>query len=609
MELNTLILTTQEENYSQFGEILPEKSQKCDEEISDSVPSLPSGFFFTDQGLMYQHEGKDGQNPPSPIFICSRLDITACTRDDDNQNHGRLLEFKDVDNHLHVWAMPMELLAGDGTAYRQVLLSMGLIIAPGKRARELLTIYIQSSNPIRRARCVSQIGWHKSCFVLPNKTIGCFGKERLILQTISSSLPNYSTSNSLSEWMEHVSILCIGNTRLAFSLSVAFATPLLNLLGLENGGFHFRGSSSIGKTTALAIATSVWGGKEHIQRWRATTNGLEALAAVHNDTLLCLDELSQIDAGIAGENAYMLANGSGKNRADRHGSSKKKATWRLLFLSTGEISLADHMMEDGKKIRAGQEIRIIDIPADTHVHGIFENLHGYPNAASFAEILNQECSAYYGTAAQEFIRLLIENYADVITQIKQFMEDFLSTCVPKNADGQVYRAGKRFALVAAAGELATAFGITGWNKFEATLSAKACFESWLNNRGGLVSQEELAIISQAKRFFEQHGESRFSLWDAPPENKTINRAGYKKYTNEGVEYFVFKESFKTEIAAGFDHRLFARVCIKHGLLREGTKKEYTRSERLPHSTVNTRCYRFTPKVLGNDEGDEDELHE
>lgn len=605
MKSSSIVLTTQEENCSQIVEIIPEDLKESGEKKINKP--LPPGFFFGDQGLMYQSEGKESHEPPPPIFICSRLDVTACTRDDANQNHGRLLEFMDIDHHHHSWAMPMELLAGDGTVYRETLLSMGLIIAPGRKARDCLTIYIQSAKPSSRVRCINQIGWHKSSFVLPDQTIERDNKERLVLQAISSNTPDYTIASTLNEWRDNISGLCIGNSRLVFSICIAFATPLLNLLGIENGGFHFRGPSSTGKTTALAIASSVWGGKDYIQRWRATTNGLEALAAVHNDTLLCLDELSQVDASAAGEIAYMLANGAGKNRANRQGCFSKKAKWRLLFLSTGEISLADHMMEDGKKIRAGQEIRIIDISADTQVYGIFENLHGYANAAAFAEALTQNCYIYHGTAAREFIRLLIEKSKEVIPLIKGFMDEFQSTCIPKGADGQVHRSAKRFALVAAAGELATAFGITGWGASDAFHSAQTCFNSWLNCRGGLVSQEELSILSQIKRFFEQHGESRFTMWDAPLEHKTIYRAGFKKISGEGIEYFVLPESFKNDISAGFDHRLVAKVCLKHGLLREGTNKEATRSERLPHSASNTRCYRFTSAVLGSDAGGLDEL--
>lgn len=583
-------------------EVLRLSLQRANElEAQYEEDKLPSGFYFSNDSLMYQADAKGDQDAPEPIFICSRLRITACTRDDANQNHGRLLEFKDIDNVHHEWAMPMQLLAGDGTAYREELLSMGLRIAPGSRARNQLTHYIQSSKPRARARCVVRTGWHNTCFVLPDQTIGNSGKEHVILQAASSHFPDYVIKGTLEEWREKVSSLCLGNSRLIFSLSVSFSTPLLNVLGLENGGFHFRGASSTGKSTALFAAASVWGSKDYVQRWRATINGIEALAAGHNDALLCLDELSQVDANMAGEIAYMLANGSGKVRSNRQGHSRKKALWRLMFLSTGEISLAEHMGEVGKKARAGQEVRIVDIPADTYKYGLFEDLHGFSNGAAFSQALAQACSVCHGSAAVEFLTLLIKNLETAVHVVKKFSDEFMGAFVPQNADGQVYRVARRFALVAAAGELATSLGITGWEKGDSLQSAKACFFDWLKGRGGTGSQEEQSILSQVCCFFEQHGESRFTPWDAPSEHKTLNRVGFRKTgDNGGMEFFVLKGAFKTEIAKGFDHRLVGKMCLKHGLLLEGSKGESTRSEKLPGIKGSTRCYRFTSKVLGDD---------
>ena len=51
----------------------------------------------------------------------------------------------------------------------------------------------------------------------------------------------------------------------------------------RSGGFHFRGGSSIGKTTTLQIAASVWGNRDFIRSWRATSGFPRASswAAVH----------------------------------------------------------------------------------------------------------------------------------------------------------------------------------------------------------------------------------------------------------------------------------------------------------------------------------------
>src|SRR5262249_55465368 len=74
----------------------------------------------------------------------------------------------------------------------------------------------------------------------------------------------------------------------------AFVSPLLALIGADGGGINFRGPSSIGKTTLLATAASVWGrGDERgfIRTWRGTGNGIEAAATQFSDTFLPLDEI------------------------------------------------------------------------------------------------------------------------------------------------------------------------------------------------------------------------------------------------------------------------------------------------------------------------------
>ena len=110
--------------------------------------------------------------------------------------------------------------------------------------------------------------------------------------------------------------------RSAAAVSLALAGPLLEPLGLDSFGLHLRGASSSGKTTALRVAASVWGGPGVLTTWRSTSNGLEGMAALRNSTMLALDELGQATAAEVGEVVYMFANGQGKARARRSGAAR-----------------------------------------------------------------------------------------------------------------------------------------------------------------------------------------------------------------------------------------------------------------------------------------------
>lgn len=105
-------------------------------------------------------------------WFCSLLEVVAETRSTDSEDWGRLLCVTDRDIRTKEWAMPMSMLAGDGTGYRERLLSLGLIMAPGRFARDALHEYISTARPELKARCVNRLGWGGRAFVLPRQTFG-----------------------------------------------------------------------------------------------------------------------------------------------------------------------------------------------------------------------------------------------------------------------------------------------------------------------------------------------------------------------------------------------------------------------------------------------------
>ncbi len=593
-------------------ELIRDRSEKIKEKSREEAEKqrlkLSTEFYLDETSLWYQQAPKGENDTPLPLRICSRLEIIAVTRNQYGEEFGRLLHWHDCDGKLHTWTMPMSLLAGDGTLYVSVLLSKGLEIEPGKLVRQKLTPYIQSSHPEKRILCTPHIGWHDNCFVLPSQTIGQTANEQIILQSGHVD-GNFSSRGSLEDWQQ-LAKLAEGNSRLVFAISMSFAALLLTPLGIEGGGAQYRGMSSFGKTTCLRAAASCYGGKNYLLPWRATTNGLEGIALNHNDTLLCLDELSQCDPEKIGEAIYMLANGSRKIRADSSGFSKPPTSWRILFLSTGEINLADHIQQAGKRSRAGQEVRILDIPVDTGKYGAFENLHGYATGNAFAETLNELASKYYGTAAIRFIELFIAKKAEYLQMVREKMRQFKQENLPINAHGQVIRALDRFAIIAAAGEIATHMGITKWDPGEAFRGAKSCFEAWLQARGGVGSMEIDQIKTSIRTFFECYGESRFadiasfkqytddSSLTQTPHQKIANRAGFRECKGDKTTYYVFPEVFKSELCAGFDKKLVEEVCREAGWLIPGNDRIQLK-KRLPQMGSKS-VYAFSNKVLGDE---------
>lgn len=520
------------------------------------------------------------------FLICSPLEIVAETHTEEGKNYGRLLRWQDSKGRAHVWAMPIELIHGESFEFIKRLTGEGLELMPTKKHREKLSFYIATSKPDKTITCTDRIGWHGKAFVLPNETFGA-GFDEIIFQSAHEGFHKFGVKGSLKDWQENVSKYCIGNSRLAFAVSVAFASPLLKTVDVQGGGFHYRGLTSTGKTTALLVGGSVCGGSEtdshgFCQTWKATANGLEAVAESHNHALLCLDEIGECDGRQVGEIAYMLANGHGKNRMARTVTARRSLTWNLLFLSSGEQRLSDKMRESGQTVKGGQEVRLCDIEAETGAFGLFENLHGFASGQEFSDKLRTASKEYYGAAIREYLRLLATlDHEAIKKNWREFQQKFIAEVLPeKDYPPEIYRAATRFALIAFAGEIATKFNITAWNAGEASTAVRVLFKNWLDGRSEAGTDAENAV-RQVRNFLELHGQSRFQ--DTQSAFQTVsNRAGFrrKNATTDETEFLIYREVFRSEVCKNFDAKFVAGELAARGFLIKGSDGKNTRNERI-----------------------------
>jgi putative DNA primase/helicase len=567
---------------------------------------MPPGYQFTRYGLVWRDDAEDS----SDLFLAGVFDVPAETRDGEGTSWGVLLRWDDHDGREHKYALPRSMLAGDGADARRILLDAGLYVSPAHKAREKLNHFLGTVRSPERARATSRIGWHDGVFVLPDGAIGTSGSNELFLLQHTGSLKHaFRQQGRLSDWQENVARLAPGNSRLVLAVSTAFASALIGPCDGESGGIHFRGPSSTGKSTALIMAASVWGGGddgEYVRSWRATSNGLEGVALAHCDALLCLDEISEVAPREASEISYMLGNGSGKSRSTREGLAKPPARWRLLFLSSGEVSLADKIAEEGRSRRttAGQSVRLIDLPADARAGlGLFEHLHGSDSAERFARQIKQASTLHYGTAARAFIKYVVEE-PDCLQHRSEFYRQFVGTYVDPVADGQVHRVAQRFALIALAGELAITARILPWEAGTAVKAAGRCLEDWVNSRGGIEPAEIRGGIEQVRSFISAHGSSRFlQPWEPGGGNQPLREvAGFRKREGDGWDYYVTSSAWRDEVCKGFNSTTIAEALHQRGLLAATQNGRLNSVVRVPGEGPQ-RLYHLHSKLLGNSHDD------
>lgn len=538
---------------------------------------------------LYWHDWGRGDDPePVDTWIAAPIHALAITGDEDGRSAGLLLRFRDHFGKWREWSMPLHLLKGSGDELRGELLDMGLRINVRQKGR--LTEWLMFQHPREQLIAATRTGWHETdggrCFVLPGNTIG---SDAVRHQSEHPGVDDFRQSGTLDGWREQVARCCRGNPVLLLTVSAAFAGPLLKTAALRDAGghgIHLVGDSSRGKTSALQAAASVWGGPGFVRTWRATGNGLEAAAAALNDTCLILDEISECDPREIGGVVYALANGHGKQRARREGGSRQAARWRVIALSTGERTLSAHMSEGGARVKAGQQARLLDLPATERAHGAFDELHGHADGRAFADTLKQAAELHYGHAGPAFVRYLLEcghDLPDLYAQARQAGRF-------DAGDELAGRAAGVFALVGLAGELATEAGLTGWSGGEALEAAEEAF-SWWKARKGEGRTEQQQILAGVRDFIERHGDARFSSMTGEPRS-VPNRAGYWRDDPDGRVY-LFHATALQEAAPGFEAARILDALEAAGWIAE--REERSRSTRVRiHGQQPRRYYAVRP---------------
>jgi putative DNA primase/helicase len=598
---------------------------------TDPQSSKPFDRFSVDtDGVWYTPPADAGM----PFTLCPPLRVTGLARNGQDNEAALLLEFDTPYKKNRRWLMPLPMLAGDGTAYRSALLSQGFMAPTDAKRRALLTQFLQSREPGELVRHVPRVGWHGRCYVLPGETLGTNPTgERVIFHSEAGIEANFNQRGKLEQWQQDLARLCVGNSRATFAVSTAFGGPLLAWApGTTGGGFHFTGATSIGKTTCFLLAASVWGkGTEkdpdsYMQKWRATSNGLEYQGEQHNDGTLILDEVGQMDAGDLGAAVYMLSDGMGKTRGKGMGGLRAKPTWRILFLSSGELSPAQHMETVGKKMKGGQEVRLIPLPTEVTPGSALETFHEFESGHELSGWVQQHAARCYGTVGHAWLEFLANHIDGLTALLRERMDAFETLILPSGASGQVKRGARRFALAAVAGELAIAAGLLNWPTGESERAARICFDAWVHSRGGAASSEISAMLRQVRRWLEAHGEGRFSVWHRAADDhapRILIKAGLRRMLNAdgepiktnsqhgaeygdrmpaalgedvSFEYFILAETFRGEVCQGFDYRAVCRVLLDHGCLAPDNGRPFDCRPRLPGIGPAT-CYRITPAIF------------
>ena len=564
--------------------------QLADKGRRNNPPHKVLGSFHLYPDGLYTITGVLSGEPDAKEKVCSPVEVIAKSRNEDSTGWSRRIKVTapdGVDKQINV---AMSDLVQNPDSVVGALVDNGLELEAQPDSKKKLIEYIKIAQPVLMQTATSKIGWHgDSTYVLPDRAYGVTQGHEFIF---SVDINHFAVRGSLEDWQREIGRYLQGNKLLVLAVSYAFCGILLTPCEMEGMGLHIYGPSSCGKTTTMRIAASICGGggQGYIRAWRTTDNALESIAVQHNDNLLCLDEIGQADERVVSEVAYMLPNGQGKGRAKRSGNAKAIARWTVAFMSTGEVKLDDKITAGRQTVMAGQLVRVLDIPADAgDGMGIFSELHGFSSPQALSIHLGNAAMQTYGSPMRAFLEQLTHDCSSHVQQAKKYMRQFVQGTECEGMSAQITRVRERFALIAAAGELAIQFGVLPLTHGEALDAALHFFNQWVELRGGTGDSEIESAIRRVQDFLDSYSESRFMdlSSDALYQRQPYELAGYK-WKVDGELCLMFFPAVFQKIC---QHTPAARVkeeLASRGWLALNTKGEILGTKHIPGKGKNMR---------------------
>lgn len=438
------------------------KSPGIDDDLKPRVESRSDGIHW----ITPKVDKDTGEIINTEAWLCSPLEIAGAGSDNARQRF-LILRWDVPGNRGQVTrALPWEDI-GDREGWR-TLKNGGVSVTTKPSLRAILADWLQRTGSGKEWQISHTTGWHSGAYIMPDGDVIGEPEIPLLFSGRSAAAGGYTVSGTPESWRDSVARLALGNPSMMLGVAAALSAPLIGLVGADGFGVHLFEQSSAGKTTTANIASSLYGEPDALRlTWYGTALGIANEAEAHNDSLLPLDEVGQgSSAKDVATSAYTLFNGAGKLQGAKEGGNRELKRWRTVAISTGEMDIETFLSAGGLKVKAGQLVRLLNLPMEKSV-----THHEYQNGKQHADALKEAYQANHGAAGREWIKWLAGHQLEAKQAVKAAQERWRSL-IPADYGEQVHRVGERFAILEAA--LVLGMPVTGWGSRKAvTLSSMA----------------------------------------------------------------------------------------------------------------------------------------
>ena len=263
-----------------------------------------------------------------------------------------------------------------------------------------------------------------------------------------------------------------GNPLVMFLIMMSFAAPLLKPLAFPHQPwFVLVGDTTLGKSTLLQVASSIWGGElrgplGNVYSFSGTVNALEQDCAKARDILFTLDDIEAVTSR-AIERAIIIRDlvhrASGGTSRARH--DEPIITWHNIAATASNHPMSEIFAQGSLAFDGPLQVRLTQLPCIER-YGVFSRIPSDMSPARFAERAAAGARKFRGVAGEHFVAQLVKEVAEdkdaLVKELRGYVSELKDELRPYQVDPVANRILDIFGIIYAAGRLAKQYGILLW---------------------------------------------------------------------------------------------------------------------------------------------------